>query len=190
MKNNNYLLSLVTLLVLSACGAPAASTPVRAPTIIVSGNQAITLTSPAFKQGEAIPAVYTCNGSDTSPALEWGEPPNGTQSFALISDDPDAPSGVFNHWVIYNIPPTTRSLPESLVKDAKLPDGTQQGQNSRGWVGYLGPCPPNGTHHYTFVLYALDGKLELSSGANKGDLLAAMNGHILATGELIGTYHQ
>jgi Raf kinase inhibitor-like YbhB/YbcL family protein len=183
MKNILFSLLLVALLALTACGPVPGSTP-------VVNYPGFTLSSPAFQAGGEIPPAYTCNGNGGSPALAWGEPPSGTQSFALIFDDPDAPSGVYNHWVIFNIPATSRGLPESVALDPQLPDGTLQGKNTHDWMGYLGPCPPSGTHHYSFELYALDMRLGLPSGALKADLLSAMGGHILAQAELIGTYHQ
>lgn len=146
------------------------------------------LTSPAFGAGQPIPPVYSCDGKDISPALQWSEPPANTQSFALIMDDPDAPIGVYVHWVIYNIPAGARGLAENIPMDSQLPDGTLQGRNSAGQAGYAGPCPPSGTHRYFFKLYALDITLGLASGASKDDLLKAMQGHILIQGELMGTF--
>ncbi len=146
------------------------------------------LTSPAFQPGSPVPVVYTCRGRDVSPALNWGEPPAGTQSFALIMDDPDAPMGTWVHWVIYNLPASARGLPEAVPAGAQLKDGSLQGRNSGGENGYNGPCPPSGTHRYFFKLYALDGALSLPSGASKDQLLKAMQGHVLAQGELMGTF--
>lgn len=148
----------------------------------------IELTSPAFAQGQPIPQKYSCRGEDVSPALSWGEPPAGTQSFALIMDDPDAPVGTWVHWVLFNIPASARGLPEAFPPDATLPDGSLSGKNSWGNTGYGGPCPPSGTHRYFFKLYALDEALALSAGASKGELEKAMVGHILAQGELMGTF--
>lgn len=148
----------------------------------------MTLTSSAFTHGAMIPKEYTCDGKDISPPLSWGDPPEKTQSFALIMDDPDAPMGTWVHWVIYNIPATARGLPEGVPKDADLPDGSRQGRNSWRKIGYGGPCPPSGTHRYFFKLYALDIVLTLASGATKDELLKAMEGHILANAELMGRY--
>ncbi len=142
------------------------------------------LTSPAFTQGQPIPAKFSCKGADVSPALNWGEPPAGTQSFALIMDDPDAPMGTWDHWVLFNIPPETRSLPEDFQPQAPI----AVGRNSWGRSDYGGPCPPSGTHRYFFKLYALDTTLSLSSNADKQAVLAAMQGHILAQAELMGTF--
>lgn len=148
----------------------------------------IQLTSDAFTHEGSIPAQYTCTGSDISPALTWGEPPDGTQSFALIMDDPDAPMGTWVHWVLFNIPASARGLEEAIPAGETLPDGSMQGRNSSGELGYNGPCPPSGTHRYFFKLYALDEMLGLEAGADKGELLKAMEGHILAQGELMGAF--
>lgn len=148
------------------------------------------LTSPAFEPGASIPARFTCTGEDISPALAWTEPPAGTQSFALIMDDPDAPNGTFVHWVIFNIPASSRGLPEALPSGAKLEDGTLQGLGGSHDHGYIGPCPPSGTHRYFFKLYALDAMLNLSSDAGAGDLMNALSGHILANTELVGTFQK
>jgi len=146
------------------------------------------LTSSAFKQGESIPRKYTCDGDDVSPPLAWGDPPQGTQSFALINDDPDAPVGTWVHWVLYNLPAGARSLSERVPSDAELADGSRNGQNSWRRLGYGGPCPPGGTHRYFFKLYALDTTLDLAPGANKKQLLQAMEGHVLGQAELMGVY--
>jgi len=150
---------------------------------------AFQLTSSAFGAGQAIPAKYTCTGQDVSPPLSWTDPPPGTQSLALIMDDPDAPAGVWVHWVIYNLPVTSRGLPEAVpARQPELPDGSRQGVNSWNRSGYGGPCPPSGTHRYVFKLYALDTVLSLPAVASKAQLLNAMQGHILAQAELMGTY--
>lgn len=146
------------------------------------------ITSPAFVNAGSIPSDFSCDGGDISPALTWTEPPAGTQSFALIMDDPDAPMGTWVHWVLYNIPASTRDLKEATPTDAQLSDGSLQGKTSAGSTGYHGPCPPSGTHRYFFKLYALDTMLPLSTNADKKELLAAMEGHILANAELMGTF--
>ena len=150
----------------------------------------LTLTSPAFAAGRPIPRQYSCQGQDQSPPLTWDEPPPGTAGWALIVDDPDAPGGTWVHWVCYNLPAATRSLPAAASTAATWPDGTRNGTNSWGRSGYGGPCPPSGTHHYMFKLYALDAMLALPAGARKEQLLAAMQDHILAQGQLMGTYHK
>ena len=149
---------------------------------------ALSITSPVFKNGSPIPALYSCKGRDISPALSWSDAPAGTRSLALILDDPDAPGGTWVHWVIYNIPASAGGLQEAAPIQAQLADGSLNGINSWGKLGYGGPCPPSGTHRYFFKLYALDTMLSLPSGANKQNLLSAMMNHILALVELIGTF--
>ena len=149
---------------------------------------AFEISSPAFANGQPIPADFSCNGSDISPALAWTEPPAGTQSFALILDDPDASAGTWVHWVVFNIPASTRDLKPGTPTDPQLIDGSLQGKTSAGSNGYHGPCPPSGTHRYFFKLYALDSMLSLSADTDKKGLLAAMEGHILANAELMGTF--
>ncbi len=149
---------------------------------------AFSIESRAFAKGGEIPAKFTCTGDDVSPALKWNEPPAGTQSLALIADDPDAPAGTWVHWVAYDIAPQTRELPEGAGK-GQLPGGGQQGKNDFRRSGYGGPCPPPGKpHRYFFKLYALDTKLNLKPGATKSDLEQAMKGHVLAQTELMGTF--
>ncbi len=151
------------------------------------------LTSQAFDPNARIPDPYTAEGQDVSPPLSWQDAPPGTQSFALICDDPDAPiAEPFVHWVIYNIPDGTTSLPEGVAKVERpgQPTGAAQGTNSFGKTGYGGPAPPpgHGVHHYHFKLYALDAPLDLTPGATKADVLGAMQGNVLGEAELIGTY--
>ena len=151
----------------------------------------LAVSSAAFQEGGKIPASYTCEGRDVSPALTWGEPPAGTQSFALIMDDPDAPGGVFTHWVLFNLPADSRELPEAVPTQPQLSDGSLQGKNDFGKTGYGGPCPPSGRpHRYQFTLYALDQTLDLKAGASKKQAIDAMQGHILAQGRLTGTYQR
>jgi len=146
------------------------------------------LTSTSF-QGSQIPARFTCSGAGISPQLAWNAPPAGTASFALLVTDPDAPRGTFVHWVLYDLPAGTRALPEGLAALGQLEDGSRQGRNDFGEIGYGGPCPPPGSpHHYHFMLYALDAKLNLAAGATRAQVEAAMQGHILAHGELVGLY--
>jgi Raf kinase inhibitor-like YbhB/YbcL family protein len=172
----------VLILVLAACSTTEAST--------TEADMSLELKSDAFTNGQSIPAKYSCIGKNISPALTWSDPPSGTQSFALIVDDPDAPMGTWTHWVLYNIPVDARSLQEDLpVKGKNVePNTIYVGKNSSGDIGYDGPCPPSGTHRYYFKLYALDSLISLLPGASKDDLLKAMKGHILAQGELMGTF--
>ena len=149
---------------------------------------AISVTSSAFEEGAAIPRQFTCDGADISPPLSWSGVPDGTRSLALISDDPDAPSGTWVHWVLFNIPTEKTELPEGIPGDTTLSTGARHGVNDFGRFGYGGPCPPGGTHRYYFKLYALDTVLELPGRITKADLLDAMRGHILAEGQLMGKY--
>jgi Raf kinase inhibitor-like YbhB/YbcL family protein len=146
------------------------------------------ITSSAFSEGEMIPTGYTCDGPDISPELAWTGVPETTQSLALICDDPDAPMGTWVHWVLFNIPPGARGLPGEISPDAALENGARHGTNDFGRLGYGGPCPPGGTHRYFFKLYALDTELDLASGITKAQLIEAMEGHILAEAQLMGTY--
>lgn len=150
---------------------------------------AFQISTTAFSAGESIPKKFTCDGSDVSPALAWTDPPAATQSFTLIMDDPDAPVGSWVHWVLYDLPPDARELPENVAKQEQLPTGARQGRNDFRNIGYGGPCPPPGKpHRYFFRLYALDAKLNLKSNASKADAGRTMQGHILAQSQLIGRY--
>ena len=147
------------------------------------------LTSTAFSEGAPIPAKHSCNGPDVSPAFAWQGVPGEARSLALIADDPDAPRGTWVHWVLFNIPPDEDGLGEDIPDDEQLANGSIQGKNDFGNIGYGGPCPPPGKpHRYFFKLYALDQMLDLKPGATKQDLLDAMDGHILAEGQLMGTF--
>ena len=148
----------------------------------------INITSSAFEEGGLIPAKYTCDGADVSPPLQWDAVPEGTKSIALICDDPDAPMGTWVHWVLFNLPAETKELVEDIPADKILPDGASQGVSDFGRIGYGGPCPPGGTHRYFFKIYALDTELGLEAGADKRQLLKAMEGHILGQGQLVGKY--
>jgi len=174
----------VISLVLPSCESREAILPEE-------GEMTLSLSSLAFQEGEKIPTKYTCEGQDVSPALTWGEPPVETQSFALIVDDPDAPVGVFTHWVLFNIPSDSRQLAEAIPNQDQLPSGALQGKNDFGKIGYGGPCPPpDGPHRYQFTLYALDKPLDLKGGASKKQVMDAMRGHILARGQHTGTYQR
>ncbi|HEU4744737.1 MAG TPA: YbhB/YbcL family Raf kinase inhibitor-like protein [Anaerolineales bacterium] len=186
------------LVFLFAACTPAATTeaiatsPAFAPseTPSTEATMSLELTSDAFMNGQSIPAKYACTGRNISPALAWTEPPSGTQSFALIVDDPDAPMGTWVHWVLFNIPADSRSLQEDLPITGKNidPNAIYVGKNSSGNIGYDGPCPPSGSHRYFFKLYALDTLISLLPGATKEQVLREMEGHILAQGELMGTF--
>jgi len=187
---SKWLPVLAGLLVVVALGALFASRfmPVSqsSSTTVPQNQTAMTLASSAFRNGERIPAKYTCNGPDVSPPLNWTGAPNQTKSFVLILDDPDARG--FIHWVIFNIPSTMTGLKEAIPAKGELPNGAIQGGNDFGAIGYNGPCPPMGTHRYVFHLYALDITLGLSPGVSKQAVLAAMNGHVLAEVELTALY--
>ena len=156
---------------------------------IKQATDSLQLTSSSFETDAAIPAKYTCDGEDASPALAWNDPPAATKGFALVMDDPDAPNKTVVHWVIYDMPAATRKLPEGVAKDPKLTDGSLQGKNSHGKIGYSGPCPPHGVvHHYFFKLCALDKSTGLKAGATKAQLEAAIKGRILGKAQLIGRF--
>lgn len=148
------------------------------------------LKSSAFENQGLIPAKYTCDAENISPPLTWSGQPEGTKNFALICDDPDAPAGTWTHWVLFNLPATVIELPENIPATETLDNGAKQGKNGFGNLGYGGPCPPSGTHHYSFRIYALDTELDLNPGATKDQLVSAMAGYILAQGELVGKYQK
>ena len=153
-------------------------------------GQTMTVKSAAFEPGAEIPAAYTCEGENVSPPLTWEGAPSGTVTLALICDDPDAPMGTFSHWVICDMPPETAALPEAVPAGEQLAEGGRQGRNGFGDNGYGGPCPPSGEHRYRWTVYALDTTLLLDADATRGDLLEAMEGHVLATGQLVGRYQK
>jgi len=151
----------------------------------------LTLTSPAFAPGKPIPARYSCEGLDLSPPLRWSQPPSGTRSLVLICEDPDAPTGTWVHWVLFNLSPSLRELPEGVPPLKVVLEKARQGKNDFGRLGYGGPCPPPGKpHRYFFRLYALDTQIQLPPGTEKPELLRAMEDHILAEGELMGIYQR
>ena len=152
------------------------------------GSNDFVIESTAFDYGDSIDSDYTCDGSDVSPQFQWSGAPAGTQSFVLISDDPDAPVGTWVHWVYYDIPATVGELREAFPPDERPELGGAQGITDFRRIGYGGPCPPGGTHRYFFRLYALDTVLGLAPGATKRQVLQAAEGHILAQAELMGTY--
>ncbi len=147
------------------------------------------LTSNAFKEGEAMPRGYTCDGANVSPPLEWTGVPKTAKTIAIIADDPDAPAGTWVHWVLYNLPADGLGLIENTPQTEALNGGGVQGKNDFGKIGYGGPCPPSGTHHYFFKFYALDSELPLKPGATKAEVEKAMEGHIVGQAQLMGTYH-
>jgi Raf kinase inhibitor-like YbhB/YbcL family protein len=163
----------MTLLTIIAVGS--ASCTASEPELPDEGEMTLSLSSPIFQEGEDIPITYTCDGQDISPPLTWGEPPSETQSFALIMDDPDAPGGLL----------------EAVPTHNELANGALQGKNGFGNIGYGGPCPPSGpAHHYRFSIYALDQALDLTAGASRKQVIDVITGHILAWGQLTGTYQR
>lgn len=165
----------------SACGGQD-QTPEEEPPLTTN---LLTLNSPAFTEGEPIPSVYTCDGADVPPPLTWQDVPTDVGSYALIMDDPDAPRGTWVHWVLYNIPADVRELPDGEPSGIGV-----QGENSWGDLGYGGPCPPRGEHRYFFKLYALNAELDLEEGIDKETLLAAIEEHVMAQGQLMGVYER
>jgi Raf kinase inhibitor-like YbhB/YbcL family protein len=150
----------------------------------------ITVNSTTFQDGGMIPSQYTCDGPNISPPIEWAGLPTAAETIALICDDPDAPAKVWVHWVAFDVPATRSGLPEAVPPEGTIPGGGRQGANDFGKVGYGGPCPPSGTHRYYFKVYALDTQLDLDSTTTKDRLLRAMEGHVLAQGQLIGRYRR
>jgi Raf kinase inhibitor-like YbhB/YbcL family protein len=149
------------------------------------------ITSPAFAGGQPIPPRFTCEGEDISPPLAWTGVPAEARSLALVCDDPDAPRGIWVHWIAYHLPPGAGGLAAGLPSRATLADGTCQGTTDFGRTGYGGPCPPPGkTHHYHFKLHALDAAVPLAPGATKDELLRAIKGHVIAEARLVGTYRR
>ena len=155
------------------------------------GSVAMQIASPAFSEGSPIAESYTCDGADLSPPLSWSGVPPATKSLALIVDDPDAPGRTWVHWVLFAIPPGLTGLPEGVPATEVIPVGAKSGTNDFNRLGYGGPCPPRGApHRYFFKLYALDNEIDLAAGAQREELLGAMEGHILAEGSLMGTYER
>lgn len=188
---NPFIKLIITMIWISGCSAtitPQAVPQQTTATISISQEGTLKIYSSVFAAGQPIPGKYTCDGQNISVPLAWSDPPAGTKTFALIADDPDAPGRVFVHWVIFNIPASTRALPEGVKSEKVLADGSRQGNNSASRTGYMGPCPPSGVHRYYFKLYALDTTLALDAGAAKEQLLNALQGHILAQSEVMGTY--
>lgn len=173
----NFMISLLLLVWISGVSNFAYAVSPRETTFV--------LQSSAFENESSIPAKYTCQGSDISPPLSWKGAPANTKSFALIVDDPDAPGGTWNHWLIFNIPPETHALSENLTS---LPQGALMGKNSWGNNSYNGPCPPQGVHRYFFKLYALDAVLTLSKDASKNEIEKAMKENSVGKAELMGKY--
>jgi Raf kinase inhibitor-like YbhB/YbcL family protein len=186
-------LTVLAALLLAACsgssggstgsGPAASSAGPATPTAAPSGAATITVRSPAFAAGAMIPVRFSCRGSSTPIPLTWTGVPAGAASVALIMDDPDAPSGTFTHWVVFNLPVSSRG-----ITNGRLPAGAAQAQNGRGQAAYTGPCPPSGTHHYRFTVYAEPKRLPLQAGASLAEALAAIRSNPLASGRLTGLF--
>jgi len=179
----NFVYLLITPIILLNCAGNSEEEPTK------EKYKKMQIESTAFKNEENIPVKYTCDGEDMSPEIVWKEVPEGVKSLALICDDPDAPFKTWIHWVIYNIPSAAGKLTEGIKPVKTLENGTNQGINDFGNIGYGGPCPPRGKpHHYHFKLYGLDIKIKAEEGITKKELLKKMEGHIIAKGELVGLY--
>jgi Raf kinase inhibitor-like YbhB/YbcL family protein len=152
------------------------------------GGKQMEITSQAFGQGEMIPPRYTCNGENVSPPIAWKGVPDGTRSITVICEDPDAPMGIWVHWVYYDIPPQASPLPENIPAEERPAAGGTQGITDFLTIGYGGPCPPSGTHRYFFRVFAVDTELNLPPGSTKEEVLSSMEGHLLGMGELMGRF--
>ena len=148
----------------------------------------LVVTSPAFDDGGMMPDRYAYRGENVSPPIWWSNVPQSAKTVAIICDDPDAPGGSWVHWIIFNIPSASGGTPEGVPHGEALPGGIRQGMNDFRKIGYDGPAPPSGTHRYYFNVYVLDRKIDIRPGSSAKDILAAMEGHILAKGSLMGRY--
>jgi hypothetical protein len=194
MWNTSHAGAIIVLVMLGGCNGRSEG-PAGPPKQEGGTPMNITVTSNAFPQNQPVPRRHTEDGEDLSPALTWSGVPAGTRELALIMDDPDAPTPQpWVHWVLYKLPPGTMRLPEGVPRSERLnePGGALQGKNTWKTIGYRGPAPPtgHGIHHYHFKVYALDTAVDDGPGLTKAELLAKMKGHILAEGELIGTYQR
>lgn len=183
MKKIFILLILIVLIFLASACVPTKQKPVYQMNLILNNKDSMKLISSAYKQGENIPSQYTCDGQRINPPLEISMVPAQTKSLAIIFEDPDAVSGTFIHWLVWNIDPQTTEIAENSI-----PAGSMQGTTSAGKTGFVPPCPPSGSHHYIFKLYALDTMLNLTPNAGKDNLEQAMQGHTLDYSELVGLY--
>ena len=190
MRKSSAILSvaLFTLSFLACANRPQPTAQQPAAVKSTPDKAEIRLMSAAFKEGQAIPRPYTCDGVNVSPPLEWSGVPQSAKTLAIICDDPDAPAGTWVHWVLYNLPADKIGMIENTPATEKLAGGGMQGTNDFKKIGYGGPCPPGDTHRYFFKIYALDSELPLQPGVTKAELLKAMEVHIVAQGQLTGTY--
>lgn len=191
MLSGSFRLLMGCVLTLTVSLAVAKGTVQKSDSAVPKGKARMKLESPAFKAGATMPRKYTCEGQSLSPALVWSGEPKGTHSLALVVEDPDATSKTWVHWLIFNLPPGQGELPEGMVADPSLVNGTRQGSNDSGKTGWDGPCPPaGGPHRYYFHLYALDEVLSLGPKWDKEQLVKAMKGHVLVEAVLMGTYQR
>jgi Raf kinase inhibitor-like YbhB/YbcL family protein len=188
MKKRLFAIALLAVTMVAGCFRQQKASSEVAPPQTPTPSNIFKLSSPAFKEGEPIPRQYTCDGVNVSPGLEWIAVPKTAKTITIIADDPDAPSGTFTHWVLYNLPSETMGMIENVPATENLKSGGNQGENDFEKVGYGGPCPPSGTHRYFFKIYALDDELPLKAGAKKAEVEKAMEGHIVGQAQLMGTY--
>jgi Raf kinase inhibitor-like YbhB/YbcL family protein len=188
LRANAFLATLAAIAVAACTSNPQPAVPSSSQSKPVETKTEIKIISTAFKEGQPIPRPYTCDGVNISPPLEWTGVPKQAKTIAIIADDPDAPSGTWVHWVLYNVPAENIGLVENVPATDSLKAGGYQGKTDFGKVGYGGPCPPSGTHRYFFKIYAVDSELPLKAGATKADLEKAMQDHVVAQGQLMGTY--
>lgn len=184
------ILVLTTLALVGCNKQPSPASATASPQVAPQNSSTMKLSSSAFKEGEAIPRGYTCDGANVSPPLEWSDVPKNAKTLSLIADDPDAPAGTWVHWVFYNLPAENIGLVENVPLTDNLKAGGFQGKNDFQKTGYGGPCPPSSTHRYFFKLYAIDSDLPLKAGATRADLEKAMNGHVVGQAQLMGTYRR
>jgi Raf kinase inhibitor-like YbhB/YbcL family protein len=188
MRKLQFVLALTVLAFIGCTNRPPQAARPQVTPAAQQQKSELKLTSTAVKEGEAIPRGYTCDGANVSPPLEWTGVPKSAKTIAIIADDPDAPSGTFVHWVLFNLPAAGLGLIENTPQTETLNGGGVQGKNDFGKTGYGGPCPPSGTHRYFFKFYALDIELPLQAGATKDEVEKAMEGHVVAQAQLMGTY--
>lgn len=189
MRTRAFAITVLSSLALLGCSTrpqPLPPEPLAKPS--PSQKSEIKVSSAAFKEGQPIPRQYTCDGVNISPPLEWSGVPKTAKTIAIVADDPDAPSGTWVHWVLYNLPADNIGFVENVPPSETLKAGGFQGKNDFGKMGYGGPCPPSGTHRYFFKVYALDAEVPLQAGATKAEVEKAIEGHIIGQGQLMGTY--
>ncbi len=184
-----YLIGLV-LILLSGCRSPNDSQPINPQQPASNAKPQIKVTSNAFTDGAMIPAKYSCDGENASPHLKWENMPANAKTIAIIADDPDAPGGTWVHWLIFNLPANVKELPDGVAPEGNASAVARQGTNDFKKIGYGGPCPPSGVHRYFFKVYGLDTELSLNAGATKEDLMKAMEGHVVAEGQIVGKYEK